>query len=149
VENCELLQNFIYHARRKPERRLVEQQHFRLGHQCPAHGQHLLFAARERASNLRAPLLQPRKERQHTFMSPRELRLVAFEEIGTKLQILCDRHWSKDAATFWDKDEAHCRGRHWITPRYLSAAKTNLTRTATSSPSSTYKSTGRRASTCP
>ena len=49
-------------ARRKPHRRLVQQQHLRLKHQRARHRQHLLFAARQRAGQLIAPLAQPRKQ---------------------------------------------------------------------------------------
>ena len=47
--------------RGEAHRRLVEQQDPRLGHQRPAHRQHLLLAAAERAGDLVLALLRPRE----------------------------------------------------------------------------------------
>ena len=46
----------------RPMRRLVEQQQLRPAHQRAADGQHLLLAAGQRAGQLRAALLQARKQ---------------------------------------------------------------------------------------
>ena len=48
--------------RREAQRRLVEEQHPRLGHQRPADGEHLLLAARQRAALLAGALAQPREQ---------------------------------------------------------------------------------------
>ena len=49
-------------ARREAERRLVEQQQLRAGHQRPADGQHLLLAAGQQAAALGAALLEDREQ---------------------------------------------------------------------------------------
>jgi hypothetical protein len=47
---------------REPFGRLVDQDHFGIGHQRPADGQHLLFAAGELVAPVRAALAQARKD---------------------------------------------------------------------------------------
>ena len=61
--------------RRQAERRLVEDQELRLGHQSAADRQHLLLAARQRAGALALPLGEPREDREHAAaVVPRRAR---------------------------------------------------------------------------
>ena len=54
-------------------RRLVHQQHARVGHQRAADRQHLLLAAGQQARQLAAALLQPRKHVEHGVEGPERL----------------------------------------------------------------------------
>ena len=45
----------VDHHRRETVRGLVDEDHLRLGHQSPAHGQHLLLAAAQRPRQLARP----------------------------------------------------------------------------------------------
>ena len=53
--------------RRQTERRLVEDQQPRLGHQSASDGEHLLLAAGQRAGALALPLGEPRENREHAL----------------------------------------------------------------------------------
>ena len=62
---CDQREHLLDQQRRQAERRLVEDQQLRLGHQAAADGEHLLLAARQRAGALRAALVQARKDVEH------------------------------------------------------------------------------------
>ena len=51
--------------RREAERRLVEDEQLRLGHQAAADREHLLLAAGQRAGALALPFGEPREDREH------------------------------------------------------------------------------------
>src|SRR5216683_6050670 len=76
--------------RRKTERRLVHQDKVRTRHQRTADREHLLFATRQRATDLTAALTEPRKQRIDVS------ELLAHLSTGTHhtadLQVLLDRH---------------------------------------------------------
>ena len=57
----------------KPERRLVQQQDLRIGHQRAADRQHLLLAAGQGARDLAEPLPQPREQLEHARATALEL----------------------------------------------------------------------------
>ena len=63
VDLLDRLEDLLDQDRREPERRLVEQQEPRPGHQRPADREHLLLAARQRAALLVGPLAEPREQR--------------------------------------------------------------------------------------
>ena len=56
--------------RREAHRRLVHQQQLRLRHQRAAHRDHLLLAARQRAGELGAPLVEEREQRRRRARTP-------------------------------------------------------------------------------
>ena len=60
-------EQFLDHQRRQSERGFVQDQQPGLGHQAPADGQHLLFAAGHGAGQLAQALAQPGKGVQHLF----------------------------------------------------------------------------------
>ena len=61
--------------RREAFRRLVHQQHARIGHQRAADREHLLLAAGKIGRHLRAPLGEPREHGEHRLGGPRRVRL--------------------------------------------------------------------------
>jgi hypothetical protein len=80
--------------RRETHRRLVHQQQLRPGHQCPAHRHHLLLAARERAGQLLAPLVQQREERVDAL---EVLLAPAALEVAAHLEVLAHAHRREEA----------------------------------------------------
>ena len=58
----------------EPERRLVEDEQPRLGHQAAADGEHLLLAAGERAGALALPFGEAREDREHALAILRAAR---------------------------------------------------------------------------
>src|SRR5579859_2785860 len=84
--------------RRQAERRLVEDQEARLGHQAAADREHLLLAAGERARALRGALLEPRKDVQHPLEVPRAARPGA--AVAAELEVLLHAEVGKHAAAF-------------------------------------------------
>src|SRR3954453_18667286 len=81
---------------RQPERRLVEQQQARAGHQRPAHREHLLLAAGHRAALLLLALLEAREERVDAVDVLADPGAVAAGE-RAHLEVLEDRHPREDA----------------------------------------------------
>ena len=98
-------EDFVDDLRREAERRLVEQQNLRLGHQRAADRQHLLLTAGQRARDLPQPLAQPRKQSEHPVAAAFELRGVA-QQIGAELEVFGDRHRGEDAAAFRHQHDA-------------------------------------------
>ncbi len=96
--------------RRQSERGLIENEQARLCHQAAADGEHLLFAARERASQLPRPFAQPRKRYENAFeIFGCGSTLPA--PVGAKLQVFADAHVGKNLAAFGHVDQA--RQRRW------------------------------------
>ena len=62
VDVADDVEDLLDQDRRQAHRRLVQQQHARLGHQRAADGEHLLLAAGERAGHLARALLEPREQ---------------------------------------------------------------------------------------
>src|SRR5262249_26896635 len=75
--------------RREPHRRLVHQQESGPRHQRTAHRDHLLLAARERACELRTPLVEQRKQRVHAL---EVLLAAATVQICAHLEVLEHAH---------------------------------------------------------
>src|SRR5438552_11411147 len=61
LEIADLVDDVAHEQRRKPDRRLVDQQNFGCRHQGACESQHLLFAAAHAAGELRAALAEPWK----------------------------------------------------------------------------------------
>ena len=83
---------------RKTHGRLVEHQKLGVRHERAAHGEHLLLAARERAGDLAAALLQARKALVHigNARGNAGIRLG----IGTHFEVVLHGHLQKDMAAF-------------------------------------------------
>ena len=90
--------------RGEPERRLIEDQELWLGHQSPADGQHLLFAAGERARALALPFGEARKNREHLAAVGLATRPAA--AIGAEIEILAHGHVGENAPALRYVDEA-------------------------------------------
>ena len=76
--------HLFHHEGRKPERRLVHEEKSRFGHQCPADGEHLLFAAAQCPRPLAAPLPQPGETLPHL--------LEVFPDGGPVFPQVCANH---------------------------------------------------------
>ena len=74
-------------------RRLVHEHQLRARHERPAHRDHLLLAARERARELRAALVEEREERIHVL---EVLGRPAAVQVRAHLQILEHRHRAEE-----------------------------------------------------
>ena len=77
--------------RREAQRRLVEQQQLRLGHQRAAHREHLLLAAGHRARLLRLALLQAREQLEDALEVVADLGVVGAGE-RAELEVLAHGH---------------------------------------------------------
>ena len=93
---CDGLEDVLDQVRREAHGGLVQQQDARLGHQRPAHGQHLLLAARQRAGDLRAALLEPREHLVGVVHALLHERLVV-DRVGAHVQVLLDGQLREDA----------------------------------------------------
>src|SRR5207302_10778054 len=95
-----------------PERRLVENEQFRLGHQSSADRQHLLLATRERTGALRAPLGEAGKDRK----DPRAVSFPpdAAAPVAAEIEILLDGQIGKDASRLGHVDEPARDDRRWL-----------------------------------
>src|SRR4051794_14174523 len=82
--------------RRQAERRLVEEQQLRLGHQGAADREHLLLAAGHRAALLTLALLEAREQRVHAVEVLADAGGIAARE-GAHLEVLEDAHAREDA----------------------------------------------------
>ena len=89
-----------HQERGEAQRRLVEQQQLRVGHQRPADGQHLLLAAGEGAGELVAPFLEPREQREDALAVFLDARLVAAQGVGAHVQVFVHRQRREDLAAF-------------------------------------------------
>ncbi|MNV92028.1 hypothetical protein D3C71_1865780 [compost metagenome] len=67
VDGAQRTEDLLHDDGRKTHRRFVQQQQARLGHQGPADGQHLLFAARQVAGDAGDPFFQAREQVEHVF----------------------------------------------------------------------------------
>ena len=65
VDGLDQREQLLDQERGEAERRLVEDQQPGLGHQAAADGEHLLFAAGQRAGALALPFGEPREDREH------------------------------------------------------------------------------------
>ncbi len=93
------------HLRRQAERRLIEQQHPRAGHQGAADGQHLLLAPRQEAGPLARAFGEDREELVHPGPRPLTCALVGRRE-AARAQVLGDRQVAEDAPALGDLDDA-------------------------------------------
>ena len=100
-----VLEDLVDEDRRQAHRRLVHEQDLGVGHQGPAHGQHLLLAAAEGAGDLALALLEAREHREGLLDARRDGCLVGDDE-GAHLQVLGDRQAGEDAPALRDLDDA-------------------------------------------
>ena len=91
--------NLVHHDGRQAHGGLVQQQHFGPAHECAAHGQHLLLAARHGAGQLVFAFFEARKNTEHHVNVVGDFRLV-FADVGAHLQVFGDGHAREDAAAF-------------------------------------------------
>src|SRR6185369_6545825 len=96
VELADRRKDLANDQRGKPERRLVEQQKPRPGHEGPRNGQHLLLAARQRATALALPCLEYGEHREDALAVLFEV--FGIGDRGAHLQVLENRHAWKNAA---------------------------------------------------
>ena len=92
-------EQLLHHGGREPERRLVEQQDIRVGHQRAADGEHLLFAAAHGARDLGGAFAQARKQPEHLF-APRRFAVAGALRVGAEQEIFLHRQVAEDAAPF-------------------------------------------------
>src|SRR5207237_2220834 len=98
VDVLDRLEDLLDEDRREAERRLVEQQHPRLGHERAPDREHLLLAAGERSAELRGPFLEAREEREDTVDIRLDLGVAPAE--GAHLEVLENGQPREDAAAF-------------------------------------------------
>ena len=77
---------------------LIHDDHLRLGHQCPAHGQHLLLTAGQCTCQLVLSLLQTGEMMVNHLDAFLDLRLVAAGE-GTQHQVLINAQLCENPAS--------------------------------------------------
>jgi hypothetical protein len=107
------LEDLLDRQGRQPGRGLVHQQQLRPRHQCPADRAHLLFAARQCAGELAAPLPEARKQLVDPGEALAELPAGGRDE-GAHPEVLLDRQARKEAPVFRHMgdpggDDAVCR----------------------------------------
>ena len=114
------LEHLIDDLWREAERRLVEEEEPRTGHEGPPDRHHLLLPAGERTGELSPALAEDRKGRVHALEAlaaqPARRRGVAAD-----LEILLNGHGGKEAATFGNERDAVaaelvCRHRREVAP---------------------------------
>src|ERR1700682_97767 len=98
-------ENGLHQERRQSQRRLVEKEQARVGHQPARDGQHLLLAARERPGQLPDALAQAGKEREPPLEVLLAVRARA-ARVSAHAQVLQHGHLGKDAAAFGHVDDA-------------------------------------------
>ncbi len=86
--------------RRQAQRRLVQHQNARLGHQRPPDGQHLLLTAGQRAAELTLSLLQAGEEGKDTLAILLDDLHIPFEYVSAHIQILVHRQGAEDFTPF-------------------------------------------------
>src|SRR5439155_792081 len=89
---------------RQAERRLVEHEHARAGHECAADRAHLLLAARERARELRPPVGEDGEQRVDVLDRRRALGPRA-RRVRPEEQVLDDAHEGEQAAPLRHLDD--------------------------------------------
>ena len=77
LQSADDRKNLVDQDRRKPHRRLVEQDQFRFRHQCAAHRQHLLLSARQVAARDISLFSEYRKGRIDTLDIDRDIGILA------------------------------------------------------------------------
>ena len=109
--------------RREAERRLVEKQEARAGHQRAADRDHLLLAARERARRLPPPLAQRREHRVHAREAVRARRARP-RRVAAELEVLLHRHAGEEPAPLGHDRDARARDLVRREPGEVLAAET-------------------------
>ena len=105
VDLLDDLGDLVDDLRREPQRRLVEQQQLRAGHQRAADRDHLLLAAGEQPGGLGAPLAQAREQVEHGLELAPALR-AAGQRHAARAQVLLDRQPREDAPALGHLDDA-------------------------------------------
>ena len=107
AQRSDHLQDLAHDQRRQAQRRLVEHQQARLGHEGAANRQHLPLAARERERHLRAALLQARKDGKD-FLHARGLVALTLAPApkAAQQQVVFDRHLAEQLALFRHQRDA-------------------------------------------
>jgi len=90
-----------------PHGRLVQEQKFGVGHECPADREHLLLAAREQGRILPAALEQNREEFEYVLQSAFLPGLVLGVGEAAEVQVLLHAQALEDAPTLGSLDQAH------------------------------------------
>ena len=85
-------------SRGEPERRLVEDEQLRIGHQPAGDRQHLLFAAGQISGHLLAPLGEAWEQRHHAVVGGGDGGPVAVGE-PARGEVLVDGHLGEDPAS--------------------------------------------------
>ena len=98
-------ENVLHEARRDAERRLVEKEHRGTCHERAADGEHLLLAARQRASFLAHALTEPREEL-HDVLDRLFDALRVLVVVGAEVEVLAHREVRKDGAPFRNEANA-------------------------------------------
>ena len=98
MEGLDDLEDLLHQNGGQPHGGLVQHHQFGAGHQGAPHGQHLLFAAGERAGDLAAALLQAGKLLVDGLQAGSDL--TARTGVGAHLQILLHRHLEEDLPAF-------------------------------------------------
>ena len=99
VELFDDVEDIAHDQRCKTQRRLVQQQNLRVCHQRAPDGEHLLFAAGERAGNLLCALAENRETLIHHRKVCLALRLGDGE--ATRDEVIFHRQIGKDLTSFW------------------------------------------------
>src|SRR5262245_32721272 len=110
--------------RRQPLRRLVHQEHARIAHQRAADRQHLLFAAGERAGELRVTLLQAGEELEHAIDGPAGCA-AAFRSPRRDAEVFAYTEAAEHAPALWHQPDAFARDHIRRQPTDLLAVKTD------------------------
>src|SRR5215218_1755814 len=95
-------EQLLAHERRQAERRLVQQQHVRLRHQCPSDRDHLLLAAAHGPRRLAQTFGEARKQGEDALQDVLLARSRSLG-IGAEAQVLPDGEIAEDAAPFWNE----------------------------------------------
>src|SRR5450755_2029957 len=101
------LEDLLDDLRREPHRRLVEQDHRRLGHQRSSERGHLLFSAGGIAGETRSPLLEPREIAVDFFQRLARFRARDPARERPRQQVLLDRQVREAVPTLHDLADAH------------------------------------------
>ncbi|KAG0945729.1 hypothetical protein G6F31_014412 [Rhizopus arrhizus] len=88
VDGAQRTEDLLHDDRRQAHRRFVQQQQAGLGHQGPADGQHLLFAARQRARVLIPALFQAREHGKATLDLGGQFRGRLLAQEGAQHQVV-------------------------------------------------------------
>ena len=105
VDGLDQREQLLDQQRREAERRLVEDQELRLGHQAAPDRQHLLLAAGQRAGAL-APAARQAAGRSRTRGSRLCRAARAAAAIGAEIEVFAHRHVGEDAPALRHMDQA-------------------------------------------